>query len=96
MSHTAPIALSVGRLRLELGRFWGWLIVPMAGLLVYRREWGCLQLLLFTLTLLIPSIVVFSGKGMTHYACYPQILLAIGLALCAERLASCRRPAQTS
>jgi hypothetical protein len=59
----------------------GWLVLPVLVLLALRRDRFLLGVLLFTLPLSALPLLVMAGAGTTYGAVFPQISLAIVLAL---------------
>ena len=71
--------------------FSGVLVVPFALALGLFRRWADLKILLFSCAGSVPALLVFSGRGMTHYSVYHLCALALLASWLVE--AGRRRPA---
>jgi hypothetical protein len=69
----ASIAIAGGSVALP---YVGWLLLPLLVLFAVRRRRLALALVLFTLPLAIPVLVIYSGRGMTHYGIAQLVALA--------------------
>lgn len=78
LGRATPAALSVGVAQLRLPGV-GWLLVPILLLALFRRRAFEVKLILFTLPLSAVALLVYSGRGMTHYGIAHLVALAVAL-----------------
>ena len=88
LAATAPIRLQWAgdHVDVPLPRWWGILVLPLLAFLLLTRNWPLVQLLIFSLPLSLAALLIFSGKGMTHFALFPHIIAALLIALLVELL----------
>jgi glycosyltransferase involved in cell wall biosynthesis len=84
LTETAPVALQVGDRTYELPGGWTALLLPLLIVLLAHRRVELITLLLVTLPLSAPAILIYSGKGMTYFALFPQIMVALVVAFIVE------------
>ena len=89
MGDATPASLAIGGSSLELSGV-GWLLIPALLLLLWRRMYFEVKLILFTLPLSVVALLVYSGKGMTHYGIAHLIAFAICIDLLVRYLRSVR------
>lgn len=88
LGGATPATLSVGVAQLRLPGV-GWLLVPILLLLLVQRRSFEARLVLFMLPLSAVALMVYSGRGMTHYGIAHLLACAVALDLVArERLAA--------
>lgn len=80
LGGATPASLSVGVAQLRAPGV-GWLLVPILLLLAWRRRGAELKLVLFALPLSAAALLIYSGRGMTHYGIAHLIALAVALDL---------------
>jgi hypothetical protein len=91
LGGATPATLSVGVAQLRLPGV-GWLLVPILLLLFVRRRGFEARLILFMLPLSAVALMVYSGRGMTHYGIAHLVAFAVALDLVArQRLAALAR-----
>ena len=78
LTDVAPLNLAVGRHSVTLIST-GLLLIPLAIYVFLKREWSYIKMILFSLPLVLPALLIYSGRGMTYYAVYLQISAAIAL-----------------
>jgi hypothetical protein len=75
-TQTPPVRLALGRWHLTLPMH-GLLFLPLVTLLAIGRSWMLLKTCCFTLSLALPALVVYSGRGMCYYSCHHVLAAAL-------------------
>ena len=73
---TTPVRVSTGVHWVPMP-FHGLMLLGVVAFLSAFRKWEWLALTWFTLPTALPALLVYSGRGMSYYSIYPQIVSAM-------------------